>query len=431
MANTSISIKSGANLPIVRWVYLVQDASDVIRMGGISSNVYSTAQTAYDAANVLQISLGGTNLVGIRIIGKFTTVALGNITLTANWNGRVALIGDGPDISTINNIILNNAAGSGFSFGTAAVPVSVYGVRLGTSGISTNATGATGNGGEIAISSNGSFLGSLSSRVTNAANTTGSTGNISVIDSHGSTVIGTISNNLSFATVSGNKGSLFLRAVSRMRTGAIENIGADLGGIIDGDITMLNIDASNISSSAGVAVNIKNCTFGTITLFATAPIVFIIEDTRVNDSFNFGHTVVGSTLNLRNIKVGFEIDPIFGSNDVNYITGFKNVFLWNCFINNAYSLQVPGTDPSLVIDSCENILIKDCVINNIDDVDAQTGAALSVIQIDDSVLVSAKIIHTSVMGGISAIDSLGPITVDTFSQYSQQPNGGGVTINPL
>jgi hypothetical protein len=216
-----------------------------------------------------------------------------------------------------------------------------------------------------------------------------------------------------------------------MTTGAIENIGADLGGIINGDITIINADCIGIDARVGIAVSIKNCSFGIMTLVATAPITFIIEDTIVRDYFNLVHSIPGSTLNLRNFKVGFEIDPGIGSNNPNFISGFKNVLVWNSFINNSYSLLSPGTDPALYIDTCETILIKDSVLNNIDDVDTQTGTALSVVQIDSAVLVSAKIIHTSVMGGVLAIDSLGLITVDTFSQYSQQPNGAGVTINPL
>ena len=429
MANTGISIKSGANLPIARWVYAVQDGSDVARMGGVSNNVYNTLTAAYAAADVIQTSLGGTNLVAIKFIGRLTGAA-GNITLTANWNPRIALIGDGPDVSLIGNIVLNNAAGSGFSFGTAAVPVFVYNVRLGSSGISSNATGATGNGGEIAINSNGSFLGSVTSRVTNASNTAGSTGNIRVVDLYGLTVVGVVSNSLSVAGTTGNTGSLFLRAVGRMSVGGIENVGTELAGVVNGDLTLLNVDFSTVIRHVGVGVNIKNCTGGTIQLYATANIPFIIEDTRITDWFQFDG-FGGNTLNLRNFKAGWDIDPTFGSTSPNAISSFKNVLMWNCYINNSYSLASPGSDPALFIDLCELILIKDCSINNIDDVNTQTGAALSVIQIDPSLVVSAKIIHTSIMGGALAIDSPAPLTVDTFSTYTQSPNGGSVTINSL
>lgn len=431
MSFTSITVSGGGKLPIVRWVYLIQDSSDVTRIGGVGNNAYNTLTAAYTAADTLQLALGSTNIVAIKVIGKLTG-ASGNITLTANWNPYVALIGDGPEISAINTITLSNALGSGFNFGTAGTPISVYNIRLGTSGVNCNATGPTGNGGEIAINSNGSFLGSLSSRVTDITNTAGSTGNIRVVDLYGSTLVGTISNNLDNPTLTGNKGSLFLRAASRMIVGAIENLGSDLGGIVNGGITITNADCGNLVTFAGADVNIKNCTFAPfISLTSTAAITIIIENTRVSDNFNFTATIAGSTLNLRNFEVGWEIDPIFGSIQPNFIDGFKNVLVWNSYINNSYSLQSPGTDPALYLNQCENILIRDSVLENIEDVNTQTGTALSVVQIDPSVLVGTKMIHVSVTGAVLSMDAVAPVTVDTFSTYDQQPNGVNITINPL
>lgn len=428
MSFTSITTIGGSKLAIARWVYLVQDSSDVSRMGGISNNVYSTLTTAYSAATSLQTTLGGTNLVAIRVIGKFTG-ASGNITLSANWNPYIALIGDGPDVSLLGNIVLDNAAGSAYSFGTAATPVIVFNVRLGTSGVSCNATGVTGDGGEIAIHSNGSFLGIISSRVTNAANDTGSTGNIKVFDNYGNTQISTVSNCLSTPATTGNTGSLLLRAVGRMVVSGIENPGTEIQGVVNGDLTLTNIDFNTLVRFVGANVTISNCTGGSISIVSLVTSTILIENTKISDIIEISSDGT-SALTIRDLIVNTEFSGS-GSSLPNLIEGFKNVFIWNSFINNSQSILFPATDSGFYINSCEVILIRDSVITNIDNVDTQTGTALNVLQIDDSVLTSAKILHTSIMGGTLGLDSPGPISVDTFSTYIQQANGVNITINPL
>jgi hypothetical protein len=75
MSLTDIRV-ANKSLPIARYVYLVQDASDSIRMGGVPGNTYTTFQAAYDAANTLQLALGGTNRVVI-MVGNTTAAAVG------------------------------------------------------------------------------------------------------------------------------------------------------------------------------------------------------------------------------------------------------------------------------------------------------------------------------------------------------------------
>jgi len=89
--------------PIARYVYLVQDASDVTVMGGVAGNAYNTFQAAYTAANALQLSLGGTNVVAI-MVGNITAAAGGNLVLTANYNQYVYIIGDSKTNSIVGNI---------------------------------------------------------------------------------------------------------------------------------------------------------------------------------------------------------------------------------------------------------------------------------------------------------------------------------------
>jgi len=88
-------------LPIIRYVYLVQNAADQTRMGGTTAHVYLTAQTAYDAAVVIQAAVGG--IVEI-VVGNITAALAGDITLTANWNSNVHISGLSPYESNIRNI---------------------------------------------------------------------------------------------------------------------------------------------------------------------------------------------------------------------------------------------------------------------------------------------------------------------------------------
>jgi len=428
MANTSISIKSGANLPIARWVYLVQGASDVTRMGGVNNNVYSTAQTAYDAANALQITLGGSNLVAIKVIGKFLG-GVGNITLTTNWNARVSIIGDGPDTSLLNIITLTNAAGSGFTFGTAAIPVILTGIRLNVGGINTSATGATGNGGEIAITSNSCWLGRIASLVTNAANTTGNTGNIKVIDVFGETSISSISNNLSFSPNTGTTGSIFVKATGRMFVGGFENVGVDLpGGSGGGSVYIENVDANTIDKTTTSTVAIKNCTFGVLTITSSVQNIYISDTKISNYIYMDGGTLVSAF--LKNVRIGEDAQfNLLGSIQENYIIYFKQVELWNCYINNSNSISNPGNYANVLTDN-EDILIRDCVIENVDSLTAQTGAAAFVLNID-GLINTCKIINSSIVGGQGGIFASVPTAVDTFSTYIEQSNDPNITINPL
>lgn len=76
----------GASLPIVKYVYLVADASDQTLMGGTSANVYTTAQNAWDAA-VNIITLNASFKVVIKV-GVITAAQAGNIT--TNSAGTIA-----------------------------------------------------------------------------------------------------------------------------------------------------------------------------------------------------------------------------------------------------------------------------------------------------------------------------------------------------
>ena len=172
-------------LPIVRYVYLVQDASDAVKMGGTANNVYTSFQEAYDAANTLQVLLGGANKVVIEV-GNTTAATVGNLVLTAAWNNNVSLSGISAFVSEVGTIDSSNASGSGFNIGNS-IGTNVFrafNIKIGN--ISTNATGTSGSSGSFICQLNNVQLGNINTSVTNVLNTTGNGGAIRMQSFNGS-----------------------------------------------------------------------------------------------------------------------------------------------------------------------------------------------------------------------------------------------------
>jgi hypothetical protein len=65
--------------------------------------VYETFQAAYDAANSLQVALGGSTPVQV-LVGPVTAAQAGNLVLAANYNSNVSWVGQGPLISKLGTI---------------------------------------------------------------------------------------------------------------------------------------------------------------------------------------------------------------------------------------------------------------------------------------------------------------------------------------
>jgi len=129
-----------SSIPIKRYVYLVQDASDATRMGGTLSNTYTTFQAAYTAANTLQLALGGTNVVVLKV-GNTTAATVGNLLLTANYNQYVYIIGESKVSSIVgtitsviagvgipNRIVLDQITMGSFNFNNAPVIIQGGGI---------------------------------------------------------------------------------------------------------------------------------------------------------------------------------------------------------------------------------------------------------------------------------------------------------------
>lgn len=423
---TSIEIKSttsGAALPIARWVYAVQDASDVTRLGGTSGRAYSTITDAYNAADALQISLGGSNYVGIRVIGRLTGAA-GTVTLSANWNTRVALFGDSPDLSQIVSIVLSNANGNGYDF------TNIYMSDLKvTTGIYTTATGATGDAGDISILAKSVAIGLLHAHCTNASNTTGSTGNIAVTDFYGSSLIGTVSNNLTAAGTTGNTGSLTLQATGMLRVGAIDTVGNTQPGTAAGAVTLINVEAASMERYTEGPVTIRGCKFfgicGIWPKVQPTPTLWRVERNTFLETVSFQvDPDVGSGSDL------FFVGNIIGSEESGFngslIEGFRQVYIKD-------SVFLASAVETLVVNNCLGLGIFDSTFHNVDDntVQPPTGSFNCLSLSTAGTFVDVRIIGSSFNAGLLGIDADAAVTVGHHSTYIESGVGVNVTLSPL
>lgn len=104
MSATDIKIASN-RLPIVKYVYLVEDASDAIRMGSTGSNVYTNAQLAWNAA-VAIITANPTYQVVLKV-GATTAAGVGGITMsTVDCWRKISIVGLDATTSVIGDIII-------------------------------------------------------------------------------------------------------------------------------------------------------------------------------------------------------------------------------------------------------------------------------------------------------------------------------------
>lgn len=281
-------ISSGGALPIVRYVYLVQDTADVTKMGGVLGNAYNTFQAAYDAANTLQVLLGGTNIVEL-LVGNITAAAAGGLTLTTNYNARVHIRGLANTTSILGNIVASNASGNGFSIGSGLLPAVFNNIRIGN--IDTRATGVTGNSGNLFLRSNNYFLGNINTNISNVTNTIGNGGNISLQASAGGTIrVGAVDTSATSGGT-GSAGAVTLSAPNYFITsittanntlgGAINAVGSESNGnigtlIINSTTVALNLFITNaLITTANIALGniskleFQKCTITTLNTSST------------------------------------------------------------------------------------------------------------------------------------------------------------------
>jgi hypothetical protein len=281
ITNSDLVIKSGGSgsLPIVRYVYLVQDASDATKMGGTLNNVYTTFQSAYNAANVLQVSLGGSNIVVVQV-GNITAAAAGDLTLTSNYNRFVQFSGISIVSSVLGNIIATNSSGNGYTVGNGTLqPVFFTNIRIGN--INTNATGISGNSGNVSLRVNSVQVGNIDTSITNVTNTTGNGGSFTYnVNTNNFAVFGNIttssqgslssagsvsisSSNFVFSNITtsnGNQGGVISIDASSGRflgTSITINTTSTVSANI---LTLRNGNVNNINVTSDKNINITNCT---------------------------------------------------------------------------------------------------------------------------------------------------------------------------
>ena len=285
-------INSKFSTAIVRYVYLVADASDATRMGGTSANVYTTFQTAYDAANTLQVALGGNNIVVLRVGNTIanqsnTTVTslVGDLTLTANFNYRVRIIGDSPIISVLGSIIANNASGNGYSLSGTGTNVLSFS-NISVNNITTNATGITGNSGAVYISSLNCYYTSINTSITNVLNITGNGGDVTL------------------QNILGIREGLLVGAITTSSRATTTSSGAV--SITNGNTKITSITTSNGNLNGHIVISGENNTVNTINVNSVNGILVNISNTTCNGAINING--VGGYVNMRDVRTNGELN---------------------------------------------------------------------------------------------------------------------------
>ena len=280
---------SGISMPVTRQVYLVGNATDMAALGGNAAQIYSTAQSAYVAAQNIRALLGANQVVAImvgatvttNINGAYTTT-VGGITLSADWDSGVILVGVHPKVSVID--FINGSNGSGNAFNITAT---VANMRIGASAsgfsISTRALGTSGNSGAMTLRLSNSILhGGLISDITNPSNVTGNGGNINISNLNSivnSDIVSpvVIDNQITTSAKlggSGTSGSLTLTGTYHIFGNITTANGTAGGGISIGSFTSFNYVFGtitlNTTSTSGVTFGVTN-TICSGTISVTVP----------------------------------------------------------------------------------------------------------------------------------------------------------------
>lgn len=116
------------------------------RQRGNGQSAFGTFQTAYDAAAALATSLAE---IVVIMVGEGSAAQFGNLTITADWNSNVLLVGISKDVSILGNITATNAAGDGFAVNVKICNLSIGSITTSTSAAAGNSSGLvtiTGSG---------------------------------------------------------------------------------------------------------------------------------------------------------------------------------------------------------------------------------------------------------------------------------------------
>ena len=413
--NATVTFTRAASvIPKTRYVYLVQDAADLLAMGDRHNNVYTTFQAAYDAANVLQVALGGTNIVVIQV-GNITAAVSGNLTLTANYNRFVQINGISPNSSVLGNIIATNAVGNGFTIGVnAANPVALKDITIGT--ISTNATGTTGNSGAVSLRLAGATIGNVNTSITNILNITGNGGNftsnttLNFFSNIGSIITSSQSTTTSAGNISISASSLIVGAI----TTAQNNLGGSIGVISLGSvITIASITTNTLSIAS---INLLRVTVTSVVSIITLG-SFVFTDCTFTAGATLETTSVSAvTLTMINTKFS---NTLLTQNLITTIAK-------GCVIAGIDDLGSDSKLDNCVIDggvnNAINIVGTNCVFQNCSIKGTSFGGQI------DEIGAGCSFYNCSITGGLVCITNSVPVSVLFTSKFSSYENIPAVNV---
>lgn len=369
ITDVGLIIKSGGSAgtsqPIIRCVYLVADVADATSMGGTAKNTYTTFQTAYDAANALQASLGSNSIVTIMVGNTLTAstnnfnfqTSVGDLTLNANYNGRIKIQGINPNISILGNIVASNNSGSGFSIGTSlGYYFSISDIRLGN--ITTSATGTTGISGSLVMYSKESFISNINTNITNVLNTLGNGGSINIYGSSSS--LKPNLNNVNYITTnsmsnSSQSGSIYMVCFN-FTCGTISTATNTNGGQISlNGVTINGTLICNSTSTISLPMTLTNSNIvGNVTISGNIPLsinnckitstVFNITTTSAVDSVISNSTLSAYTHNSSTVSRVIITNSNINTLSSNIISSISSVRPYICLYDSIIStINIPNT----------------------------------------------------------------------------------------
>lgn len=228
-----------------RQVYLIVDSDDQGALGGVTSHVYTTFQSAYDAANALSIALG--NQVVSIVVGSMSGANPGDVNLTADWNTNVFIEGIGREVSQVGSIITN-----GFSIGAPGTSLEINNLYI---------AGITTSGGNVFLEAINSLIGDGGIDTSSASADGGNIFIGEVFQSGNLLISGSITTSSTFTN--GNGGQVYALMMGGRMTlyGLIISEGNGIGNggdiTLEGDIVVLGIaadvSAGSIITSGGTS----------------------------------------------------------------------------------------------------------------------------------------------------------------------------------
>jgi hypothetical protein len=401
--------------PLVRYIYLVSDTIDQSYMGGTTSNVYTTFQTAYDAANVIQIGLGGTNNVVIDI-GVISSDQSGDLTLTSDWNPNVILVGMGKSVSILGNIISSNTT-NGFN-----VNISTRGVTI-IGNIDCSST-SSGNGGVINI--NGDIT--IGNLISNGAGN-GNGGDITVgLNKQGVILINDVTSN---GNGSGNGGNI---QISNSNVGNVSSSGGTSGKsgiIIIIDSKTLDITSINNSGLVGGLLTLTRSNISNITYINSSSGNGGVIDINEVDSISVNITRNGSgllgTFSMKNSNISSNIVFTIGTSS----TGNDTIIPYIINSNISGDINISNTS---VASAVIGLNLKEVEVTNLNYTNQGTGAPnliniydtdftgnISVIVVSASKIPAINILSGSSVNSVilnNSVGSIGQLTVNGSSVSS-------------